>query len=145
MSRIVDEIGRRGLKNAGAKFSVGDTVDVHVRITEGDKERIQVFTGTVVARAGGSSTETFTVRRIVQGEGVERIFPLNSPRVEKIEVRKTGKARRAKLGYLRQRSGKGTRLAERRDVLVEGEGEAQAAPSADAPKPAAPGDGAAKA
>ncbi len=93
---------------------IGDTVEVGVRIVEGDKERVQVFSGTVIARKGGGATETFTVRRIVAGEGVERTFPLHSPHLAFVRVVRSGKVRRAKLYYLRQRVGKATRLAERR-------------------------------
>jgi large subunit ribosomal protein L19 len=95
-------------------FEIGDTVDVHTKILEGTKERIQVFTGTVIARSGGGSREMFTVRRIVAGEGVERKFPLHSPRIEKIEVKRSGIVRRAKLYFLRDRIGKAVRLKERR-------------------------------
>ena len=95
------------------EFQVGDTVDVFQRILEGEKERLQVFNGVVIARKGGGAAETFTVRRIVQGEGVERIFPVNSPKIAKIEVKRGGKTRRAKLYYLRKRVGKATRLRER--------------------------------
>ncbi len=95
-------------------FNIGDQVDVHQRILEGQKERVQVFSGTVIARRGDGMRETFTVRRIVQGEGVERIFPLHSPKIAKVEVKRTGRVRRAKLYYLRKRVGKATRLAERR-------------------------------
>jgi large subunit ribosomal protein L19 len=113
-SRIVNEVAARCMKPRVDPFRVGDTVDVHVRIVEGEKERVQVFTGTVIARRGGGSNEAFTVRRVVEGEGVERVFPLHSPRIERIAVRKTGRARRAKLHFLRERTGKATRLAERR-------------------------------
>jgi len=95
-------------------FQIGDTVDVHQRILEGQKERIQVFSGVVIARKGEGMRESFTVRRIVQGEGVERVFPLQSPRIAKVEVKRTGVVRRAKLYYLRKRVGKATRLRERR-------------------------------
>ena len=95
------------------KFEIGDTVDVHTRILEGDKERIQIFNGLVIARAGAGSRANFTVRRIVQGEGVERKFPLHSPKIAKVEVKRSGVARRAKLYYLRDRVGKSTRLRER--------------------------------
>ncbi len=95
-------------------FQVGDTVDVHVRILEGSKERTQVFSGVVISRRGGGVREAFTVRRIVQGEGVERIFPLQSPNVAKVEVKRTGKVRRAKLYYMRKLVGKATRLKERK-------------------------------
>lgn len=95
-------------------FEIGDTVDVHCRITEGNKERIQIFTGVVIARRGTGTGEMFTVRRIVAGEGVERIFPVNSPRIAKLEVKRHARVRRAKLYYLRDRIGKATRLIERR-------------------------------
>ena len=101
------------LKPEVDSFDVGDTVDVHTRIMEGDKERIQIFNGVVIARSGGGSRETFTVRRIVQGEGVERKFPIHSPRIAKIEVVRSGTVRRAKLYYLRDRIGKAVRLRER--------------------------------
>ncbi len=94
------------------KFRVGDTVKVYTKIVEGDKERIQVFRGTVIARRGSGTSETFTVRRIVANEGVERIFPIHSPSLVNVEVVRSGKTRRAKLYYLRQRVGKATRLKE---------------------------------
>jgi large subunit ribosomal protein L19 len=87
-------------------FNTGDTVRVHARVVEGDKERIQIFSGIVIGRKGHGINETFTVRRISYGEGVERVFPVHSPRVAKVEVEKQGKARRAKLNYLRDRKGK---------------------------------------
>jgi large subunit ribosomal protein L19 len=102
------------LKKNLAPFTIGDQVEVHQRILEGDKVRIQVFTGVVISRRGEGMREMFTVRRIVQGEGVERIFPLHSPKIAKIEVKRTGAVRRAKLYYLRDRVGKATRLRERR-------------------------------
>jgi large subunit ribosomal protein L19 len=102
------------LKKDIASFTVGDQVDVHQRILEGQKERIQIFSGVVIARRGEGTREMFTVRRIVQGEGVERIFPLHSPKIAKIEVKRTGVVRRAKLYYLRKRVGKATRLRERK-------------------------------
>jgi len=95
-------------------FEVGDTVDVHTKILEGNKERIQVFTGTVIARSGSGAREMFTVRRIVAGEGVERKFPLHSPRIDKSGVKRSGVVRRAKLYFLRDRVGKAVRLKERR-------------------------------
>jgi large subunit ribosomal protein L19 len=97
-----------------AEFRVGDQVDVHQRILEGGKERIQVFSGVVIGRRGEGMREMFTVRRIVQGEGVERTFPLNTPKIAKLEVKRTGATRRAKLYYLRDRVGKATRLRERK-------------------------------
>lgn len=88
------------------KFAIGDSVDVHYTITEGDKKRIQVFNGIVIAKKGEGVRKTFTVRRISYGEGVERVFPLHSPLIDKIEVKKAGKVRRAKLYYLRGKKGK---------------------------------------
>ncbi len=100
-------------KDEIAFFEIGDTVDVHQRILEGNKERVQVFTGTVIARSGEGIRETFTVRRIVQGEGVERIFPIHSPKIAKVVSKRKGVSRRAKLYYLRDRIGKATKLPQR--------------------------------
>lgn len=96
----------------GDDFRIGDTVDVHFRIVEGEKERIQLFHGVVIAMNGGGMNASFTVRRLVAGEGVERVFPLYAPRMEKVEIKRRGKAHRAKLYYLRDRVGKATRLRE---------------------------------
>src|SRR5512142_2163701 len=104
MSTPVIEKIRQGQKREVPAFEVGDTVHVHVKIKEGDKERVQLYSGTVIARDGSGSTETFTVRRISYGEGIERVFPLHSPGLAKIEVDKPGKVRRAKLYYLRDRT-----------------------------------------
>jgi large subunit ribosomal protein L19 len=105
------EQSQRRSEDALPKFNVGDTVKVHFRIVEGEKERIQIFEGVVIARNGGtSSNANFTVRRVAFNEGVERVFPLHSPRVEKVEVIREGQVRRAKLYYLRDRSGKAARL-----------------------------------
>ena len=112
--QILNMVEQSSIKTDNSKFEIGDTVDVHTRILEGGKERIQIFNGVVIARSGSGSRETFTVRRIVQGEGVERKFPLNSPRIAKIEVKRSGIVRRAKLYFLRDRIGKATRLKERR-------------------------------
>jgi large subunit ribosomal protein L19 len=95
-------------------FTPGDTVRVHIRVSEGGRERVQAFEGTVIARRGGGVSESFTVRRISHGVGVERVFPLHSPRVEKIDVVRRGRVRRAKLHYLRGRIGKETRIKEER-------------------------------
>ena len=95
-------------------FVIGDTVKVHYKIKEGGKERIQVYSGTVIARKGGGVMESITVRRVSYGEGVERVFPLNSPSVDKIEIERHGKVRRAKLYYLRDLAGKKARIKERR-------------------------------
>jgi len=111
MSKILDKIRQEQVKKDGVPvFVIGDTVHVHVKIKEGDKERIQVFTGTVIARNGRSATETFTVRRISYGEGVERVFPVHAPCIAKVVVEKSGRVRRAKLYYLRKRTGKATKL-----------------------------------
>jgi len=106
MNRILDIIEKEQLKDDGANFKVGDSVRVHTRVVEGDKERIQIFSGIVIGRKGRGLNEMFTVRRISYGEGVERVFPVNSPRIAKIEIETEGKARRAKLNYLRRRKGK---------------------------------------
>ncbi len=113
--RLLQLVEKSSLRAEVPDFKIGDTVDVHTRILEGEKERIQIFNGVVIARAGSGSRETFTVRRIVAGEGVERKFPLHSPKVAKIEVKRSGIVRRAKLYYLRDRVGKAVRLRERRD------------------------------
>jgi len=106
MSSIIDAIEKEQLKVDVTSFKVGDGVRVHTRVVEGDKERIQIFAGIVIGRKGRGINETFTVRRISYGEGVERVFPINSPRIAKVEVEKKGRARRAKLNYLRDRKGK---------------------------------------
>src|SRR5881394_1750953 len=109
-NRILDNVEKPYLKQQPPQFEVGDTVDVHTRIVEGDKERIQVFSGTVIMRKGRGINETFTVRRIVNNEGVERIFPLHSPFISKVVVKRGGETRRAKLFYLRDRVGKSVKL-----------------------------------
>ncbi len=106
----IDRIEERYLKADIPEFRPGDTVRVHVRIREGEKERIQVFEGAVIGRSGGSNRETFTVRKVSSGISVERIFPVHSPSVEKIEVVSLGRVRRAKLYYLRDRQGKAARI-----------------------------------
>ena len=103
---IIDTIEKEQLKDDIVPFKVGDSVRVHTRVIEGDKERIQVFQGIVIARQGGGLSEAFTVRRISYGQGVERVFPIHSPKIARIEVEKEGTARRAKLNFLRQRKGK---------------------------------------
>jgi large subunit ribosomal protein L19 len=112
--KTMELVEKTGLKDEVPQFEIGDTVDVHTRILEGEKERTQVFTGTVIARSGSGTREMFTVRRIVAGEGVERKFPLHSPRISKIEVKRSSVVRRAKLYFLRDRVGKAVRLKERR-------------------------------
>ena len=111
--QLLDLVEKSSLKSEIPKFEIGDTVDVQCRILEGEKERIQLFTGVVIAKAGSGSRETFTVRRIVGGEGVERKFPIHSPKIGKVTVQRSGVTRRAKLYYLRDRIGKAVRLRER--------------------------------
>ncbi len=112
---IIDKLDQENRReNPHPSFSIGDTIRMHIKIREGNKERIQVFTGTVIALDGSGSTETVTVRRVSYGEGVERVFPLHSPFLEKIEVERQGRTRRAKLYFLRDRIGKATRVKEKR-------------------------------
>ncbi len=118
---ILKSVEQSSLREDPLQFRIGDTVDVHTRILEGDKERIQIFNGVVIARRGGGTRENFTVRRIVAGEGVERTFPMHSPKVAKIVVKRHARVRRAKLFYLRERVGKATRLTERRAKSGEAE------------------------
>jgi large subunit ribosomal protein L19 len=106
MNQIIDAIEKEQQKSDATPFSVGDSVRVHTRVVEGDKERVQIFAGIVIGRKGRGLNETFTVRRISYGEGVERVFPLHSPRIAKVEVEQQGRMRRAKLNYLRTRKGK---------------------------------------
>lgn len=110
------EIEKQWMKDEIPEFAIGDTVDVAVKIKEGGKERVQIFNGTVIARRGRGPAEAITVRRIVQGEGVERVFPLHSPRIDAIKVVRRGDVRRAKLYYLRDRVGKATRVREKLDT-----------------------------
>ena len=110
---LLEKIEQSQLKEKAPEFNVGDSVRVHVKIKEGEKERVQIYAGMVIARDGGGSNETFTVRRISYGEGVERVFPVHSPYVVKVEVERSGKTRRAKLYYLRTRTSKQSRLKER--------------------------------
>ena len=112
MNDIIKEIEQEQLKESVSEFSIGDTVKVYAKIKEGNRERIQVFEGTVIKRQGGSNRETFTVRKNSNGVGVEKTWPLHSPSVEKIEVTRRGKVRRAKLFYLRERSGKSAKVKE---------------------------------
>ncbi len=126
---LLTHVESKHLKATPPQFSVGDLVDVHCRIVEGDKERIQVFSGTVISRKGEGINSTFTVRRIVNNEGVERIFPVHSPKIEKLEVKRQSKVRRAKLYYLRDLSGKATRLKEGAPIIPS---DTPAAPSTEA-------------
>ena len=112
---LLKKIEASSLRKEPINFSVGDTVKVHVKVVEGDKERIQVFAGIVIARRGSGVNESFTVRRISYGEGVERVFPFHSPRVDKVVVERQGDVRRAKLNYLRGRIGKAAMLVKEKD------------------------------
>jgi large subunit ribosomal protein L19 len=112
---VLDRVESAYLREGHPDFKPGDTVRVHVRVVEGDKQRIQVFQGVVIGRRGGGTRETFAVRKISGSVGVERIFPLHSPNVEKIEVVRHGRVRRAKLYYLRKLRGKAARIEEKRD------------------------------
>src|SRR5437870_11140640 len=124
---IFDKIESEQFRKDDAKFNVGDSVRVHTKVVEGEKERIQIFAGVVIGRRGRGLNSTFTVRRISYGEGVERVFPVHSPRVEKVEVERQGSVRRAKLTYLRKRIGKGAVAVKEK----EGRMAAAAAPAAE--------------
>src|SRR4051794_5325037 len=150
---FLELVEQSSMKPTVPHFEIGDTVDVHVRILEGEKERIQIFNGVVIARSGTKTREMFVVRRIVQGEGVERKFPLHSPRIADIVVKRSGKVRRAKLYFLRERSGKAVRLKERFPTVSKATmAEAKAAkaerrpgrPPTRRPRPGPPPGGAAK-
>ena len=117
--RSLQNIEKDWLRKKKPVFEVGDTVDVHVKIIEGERERIQIFSGTVIAKRHQGLGETFTVRRLVQGEGVERIFPVHSPRVAEVAVKVKGQVRRAKLHYLRDRVGRATRVEEKVGAAAE--------------------------
>ncbi len=127
---LLDKIEMEQYRKAALDFGVGDSVRVHTKVTEGDKGRIQIFSGVVIGRRGHGLNSTFTVRRISYGEGVERIFPVHSPRIDKVEIERKGSVRRAKLTYLRQRIGKGATLVKEK----EGRAAASAAPVAAAAK-----------
>jgi len=113
---LLEKIESEQFRKDKTSFEVGDSVRVHTKVVEGDKERIQIFSGVVIGKRGRGLNETFTVRRISYGEGVERVFPLHSPRVDKIEVERRGSVRRAKLTYLRKRLGKGATLVKEKEV-----------------------------
>jgi large subunit ribosomal protein L19 len=113
---LFDKLESEQYRKDSANFDVGDTVRVHTKVVEGDKERIQIFSGVVIGRRGHGLNSTFTVRRISYGEGVERVFPVHSPRVEKVEVERKGAVRRAKLTYLRKRIGKGATAVKEKEA-----------------------------
>lgn len=112
MNPIIEQIEKEGMKQNLPQFNVGDTVKVYVKVVEGDKERIQAYEGVCIAKKGSGIRETFTVRRVSFGIGVERTFPLHSPRIDKVEVVRKGRVRRAKLYYLRDRQGKAAKIKE---------------------------------
>lgn len=130
---LLDKISQEQKKTDQAPFRVGDTVRVHTRVVEGDKERIQIFTGVVIARKGRDINGSFTVRRISYGEGVERVFPVHSPKVAKIEVERAGSPRRAKLYYLRDRTGKDALFVKEKKSKAAPKTKAKASAAADAP------------
>ncbi|MDB6064585.1 MAG: rplS [Pedosphaera sp.] len=115
---LLDKIESEQFRKNHMEFAVGDSVKVHTKVVEGDKERIQIFSGVVMGRRGRGLNATFTVRRISYGEGVERIFPIHSPRVDKVEVERKGSVRRAKLTYLRKRLGKGATLVKEKETRM---------------------------
>lgn len=119
MSSIIAKIEKEQSKSDIPEFRVGDTVKVHTRVVEGDKERIQLFAGIVIARKGSGLNQAFTVRKISYGEGVERVFPLHSPKVAKIEITKHGRVRRARLHYLRSRKGKSAVLVKEQGQVTQ--------------------------
>jgi len=129
MNKIIKAIEKKQLKENVTDFKVGDTVKVYTKIVEGNNERIQMFSGVVIAKNGADIRETFTVRRVSFGYGVERVFPLHSPRVDRIEVERKGRVRRAKLYYLRDKVGKGAKIKEQLRFVA-----ADEAPAADAAK-----------
>ena len=133
---IIDVVEKESMKEKVPQFKIGDLVDVHVKTIEGDKERIQIFNGMVIKRKGSGPRETFTVRRVVQGEGVERIFPVHSPNVADVKVKKSHKTRRAKLYFLRDRKGKGARLKEIRRKEKKTSSVKKKVPVADTDEPA---------
>jgi large subunit ribosomal protein L19 len=116
---ILSKIEKEQFRANIPKFSIGDSVKVHTKVIEGDKERVQVFAGIVIARRGSGLNETFTVRRISYGEGIERVFPVHSPRIEKLVVEKSGRTRRAKLYYIRKRKGKEATTVDSLDKKIE--------------------------
>lgn len=136
---LLDKIETEQYRKDKTNFGVGDTVRVHTKVVEGDKERIQIFSGVVIGRRGHGLNCTFTVRRISYGEGVERVFPLHSPRIDKVEVERKGAVRRAKLTYLRERIGKGATLVKEREGRTAASKPGEAAPAAPA-KDAAPAE-----
>src|SRR6185503_12555372 len=139
---LLDKIESEQYRKDPANFNVGDSVKVHTKVVEGDKERIQIFAGVVIGRRGHGLNETFTVRRISYGEGVERVFPIHSPRVEKVEVERKGSVRRTKLTYLRKRLGKGATLVKEKEGRTAATATPAPAPKASAPEEKEPAEAA---
>ncbi|MGA2444849.1 MAG: 50S ribosomal protein L19 [Opitutaceae bacterium] len=137
MNPIIKEITAHQLKKGLPAFKVGDGVRVHTKVREGDKERIQIFSGVVIARKGHGIHETFTVRRISYGEGVERVFPVNSPNIDKIEIERESEPMRARMYYLRERTGKAAMAVKKKRYEEEAPAEAASAADSTAPAPAA--------
>src|ERR1700683_5227232 len=133
---LIDKIESEQYRKNPLDFGVGDSVKVHTKVVEGDKERIQIFSGVVIGRRGHGLNSTFTVRRISYGEGVERIFPVHSPRIDKVEIERKGSVRRAKLTYLRQRIGKGATLVKEKEGRMHAGAASKAKAAAAAPEPA---------
>src|SRR4051794_19160092 len=131
---LFDKIESEQYRKDSTNFAVGDSVRVHTKVVEGDKERIQIFTGVVIGRRGHGLNSTFTVRRISYGEGVERVFPVHSPRVDKVEVERKGSVRRAKLTYLRKRIGKGATAVKEKEGRIAPRASAPAEPAVAATK-----------
>lgn len=139
MNKIINAIEKKQLKDKVTDFKIGDTVKVYTKIVEGTTERIQMFSGIVIAKNGSDIRETFTVRRVSFGYGVERVFPLHSPRVDRIEVERKGRVRRAKLYYLRDKVGKGAKVKEQlRFTEIAAKPAAAPAPAVEAPAAEAP-------
>ncbi len=132
MNKVIKAIEQKQLKDKVTDFKIGDTVKVYTKIVEGSNERIQMFSGVVIARNGADIRETFTVRRVSFGYGVERVFPLHSPRVDRIEVERKGRVRRAKLYYLRDKVGKGAKIKEQLRFAANAAAPAVQAPAAEA-------------
>jgi large subunit ribosomal protein L19 len=141
---LIERIERLNMKKDVPAFNIGDDVKIHIKVVEGDKERIQVFEGIIIAKDGSMNRETFTVRKVSYGVGVERVFPIHSPKIEKIEVVKSNRVKRAKLYFLRGRSGKAARFVEKERFFVKGK-ESIAAKAAEAEaQTATPDEGAAQ-
>ncbi|MEK6656955.1 MAG: 50S ribosomal protein L19 [Nitrospirota bacterium] len=141
---LIERIERLNMKKDVPAFNIGDDVKIHIKVVEGDKERIQVFEGIIIAKDGSMNRETFTVRKVSYGVGVERVFPIHSPKIEKIEVVKSNRVKRAKLYFLRGRSGKAARFVEKERFFVPGKESIAAKAAAAEVQTATPDEGAAQ-